>query len=159
MRAAWAAQQFRFPALPLSHCFLTHHFSLLAFDRMSSLLLAGFLYPILIIFAAGVAKVRQECLNAPFNRTQLSVLTLHFSSLLLFVAQWRDDDWELSPLVVWTNFLSGLLLLLLFFSIAVVFQPWWIGAGLMLAFVLLLMAVVILPRIKEVSERRAKKQR
>ena len=84
------------------------------------LLLAGFLYPIIILFTVGIAR-------------------------------WHDDKWEISDFVVWTNFIGGMLLILMFFSIALVYTPWWIGGGLMLIFVIGLMAIMVLPKLKDLS--------
>jgi hypothetical protein len=43
-----------------------------------------------------------------------------------------------------------MLLILMFFSIAMVFTPWWIGGGLMFVEIVALMALTVLPKIKEV---------
>ena len=48
------------------------------------------------------------------------------------------------------QFVSGMLLILMFFSIAMVFTPWWIGGGLMFVEIVVLMAIMLLPKIKEV---------
>ena len=39
----------------------------------------------------------------------------------------------------------------MFFSIAMIFTPWWIGGGLMFVEIIALMAFMLLPKIKEVS--------
>ena len=48
------------------------------------------------------------------------------------------------------QFVSCMLLILMFFSIAMVFTPWWIGGGLMFVEIVALMALTVLPKIKEV---------
>jgi hypothetical protein len=44
-----------------------------------------------------------------------------------------------------------MLLLLMFFAIGLVYTPWWIGGGLMFIEVISLLALMVLPRIKELS--------
>ena len=72
-------------------------------------------------------------------------------SLTMGIAKWHDDNWVISDVVVWSNFVSGLLLILMFFAIAMAFTPWYIGGVLMALEVVVLMGFMVLPKIKEIS--------
>ena len=91
---------------------------------------------------------REELSSASF--LLLVVLFLYPSALSVVLAlyKWRDDGWLMAPFTVWC-LLVGLLSLVLFcFLVAVLFPPWYVGAGLLLCVVsLLLLLLHVLPTL------------
>ena len=68
--------------------------------------------------------------------------------LVLAVCKWRDDGWLLTGFTVWCLLVGVLSLVLFCFLVAVLFPPWYAGAGLLLSVVsLLLLLLHALPTV------------
>lgn len=132
---------------PLVEYFHTFEFSLNMFV-MTGVSLASYFIGLILIF---IIVLDGESSQSSFMLLLAGFLYPITITFVVGISKWRDDDWVISEFVVWTNFIAGMLMILLFFSIALVFTPWWIGGGLMFAFVCAIMAVMILPKMKELS--------
>lgn len=132
---------------PMVEYFHTFEFSTNMFAMIGSsvVLFIGGLCAIFVIVLDG------ETSDAAYLLLMIGLLYPILITFTTGLAKWHDDEWELSEFVVWTNFVSCLLLILLFFTIALIFSPWWIGGGFMLVFVLALIGAMAMPRIRELS--------
>ena len=104
--------------------------------------------------AAAAASLLSVCLfhfvdvqRAELSATSFLLLLLFFLypavlSVTLALCKWRDDRWHMTPFTVWCLLLGVLSLVLFCFLIAVLFPPWYVGAGLLLCVVSLLLLLL-----------------
>jgi hypothetical protein len=85
-----------------------------------------------VSFYVGLGLIFVKVLDSESGHGAFMLLLVGFLypillALIIGTAKWRDDQWVISDHVVWTLFVAGVLLFLLFFAIALVYTPWWIG--------------------------------
>jgi uncharacterized membrane protein len=64
------------------------------------------------------------------------------------VYKWRDDNWQRGPFVTSCLTFATSLALAFFIIIAIVYDPWWIGATGIAAFIVIMLLAVGLPMAK-----------